>query len=459
MQHKLRKMLLLPSIIGLVGALSSPASASDAIDTSFILAKTCDKSQVLETTPSSEIRRRFFFFILADSGMSVARDNELSRVSSAYTSRSSDSEKEIANKIAQLQAEIGANKSKVLKVMSADGSPVVGSGLGRWILDNTLTFTCKFLPKSGLGATALNFRLRSKPEDLVKAGKSDLKAVESAKVGLVTERITKDDGTTKRDTTVTIKAVIGVPIFTPKNSNSVYLYQGYELERVRSNPSPNITPPATQRDDDTEILKFGLFGHTRTKVKENADSGEETKLAVGLNLDVGYLFDLVDNSERIRIAVEANPYAFVDLGVGRTRGLFGLCGVGELLDKQHSLIPGLQGKCKFSALYQINHVTNKGNVKLKAKDEFILAGGAAKVDFQFGDDEESGFFAGMDYQYQQRLHGNKKLPSIDRFYAYLKYRKWIGNVALDYGFNFVDGINPDSFVDENKLELSFGVLF
>ena len=68
-----------------------------------------------------------------------------------------------------------------------------------------------------------------------------------------------------------------------------------------------------------------------------------------------------------------------------------------------------------------------------------------------------GMVGSMVYRYQRMVAG--QAPDIDRFDATLKYRWWAKDLAFDLGFTYSDGTEPKSLADENKVSITFGVLY
>ena len=236
---------------------------------------------------------------------------------------------------------------------------------------------------------------------------------------------------------------MGLKIVPQTDDSSLFAYAGYELSRSRTRPATPPTPPATLRDGDTEIIKLGLVGSQYF----NLASGVKADHALTVSLDGAYLFDLVKDSERLRTKVTLSPYKYAGRG--------GLCGIREY---HETFIPGIRASCTPDILFQYGHVTRGGKLTTDEKKDHVMIGGRIGYDLMLAGDLESGVFAGGSIEYQKRLSGG--VPNIRRHRLYIKYRLWAGSdFAVDIGPELIDGINPDSFADENQLVLKTGLIF
>jgi hypothetical protein len=68
-----------------------------------------------------------------------------------------------------------------------------------------------------------------------------------------------------------------------------------------------------------------------------------------------------------------------------------------------------------------------------------------------------GIVGSVTYRYQPMIAG--AIADIDRLDGSLNYRWWADQVAFDFGLAYADGTETKSFADENRLQVSFGILF
>jgi hypothetical protein len=281
-------------------------------------------------------------------------------------------------------------------------------------------------------------RLRQNSEALTATGNARLKAG-SAQIGYERQRVILPNGSTRTDSTLSIEGALGF-VVSGGARTSLLIHVAYERERERSNPPPQLAPGASESDDDTDVIELGFTGHHLVSTDP---------VSIMLRGSGVVIFDRVKESDRLRLSVSASP-AFGDFPGG-------LCYFGSYAPAIDVGFAQLRGRCTLTFLGQVNHVLDPGLSTPGASDEFVLAGGRIGFDVATGTD--SGVVAGVTYEYQHRLSG--EVPSIDRFTAHLKYRHWFRDrrFGLDFGFDFTDGINPQSFVDENRLRFGFGFIF
>jgi hypothetical protein len=397
---------------------------------------------------------RLFFFAAAQAGAVVTDGNARNRVRRAFPQagpahnggEAASVNLDLFNLVAAVQGQIAANQIKTLKAYKADGGELsLGTAsMDIFTLDKAELLRCKRALPTEPSKSRFEFTtaLRARPEDLALIG--DLrKSADAAKLSLVRERSFLDDGSRKQVTTLTMKGVLGVGANLGPDSN-LFAYGGYELERARSKPSVTPVPPATDRDGDTEIARFGIWGRQYFDLDPDEHSANHA-LTVGLGGE--YLFDFVKRSERLRALVMLSPYVDAEIS--------GVCGIRQF---RTTFIKGVRARCEADGLFQFNHITKDGELTGKATNDFVLAGGRLSYDAMLSRDLESGIVFGAKYERQFRLTGS--VPSIKRHQVTLKYRYWReSDFAFEWGIELVDGINPDSFADENKLSLAFGVIF
>lgn len=282
-------------------------------------------------------------------------------------------------------------------------------------------------------------RLRGTPKELAATGPDRLSAG-AARLSIERERVWRDDGTRRRDTTLAIQGALGLAL-EELEKRSAYLYAAYQLERVRSRPAPALPPGESAADGDTNVLEIGLTSRQMLAPRGLPVSAE-------LVASGSLILDRVTRSERMRFDLALSP-GFGDVS-------FGLCAYGRF----GAFLPGIGARCTAALRWQVNRFLDRGRGD-SGSDEFVLGGGEVTWEFAPFVDRvllRSGVFAGMTYRYEASLRGDVR--DIDRFTAYLKYRHWFGTrFGVDFGFDFADGINPESLVDENRLRVGFGVIF
>jgi len=453
-------------------ATSVPGGAMAAdIDVASLVSKACSRMDLEETSkpvwledvaPKGKVavplsNNRLFAFLLADSGLLESEGGTAVQINRQIKLNANlrDAEfdtlwgkraGEIVNDVELLQVQLSTDKIGDLKAIKLDGSLIAAwqNKPRYWMLDDAVRFACIYdqendssKPKvDGFLSIVKNFRLRETTEALGLV-KDARKAAPSANLSYKRERTFEDDGTPKRTATITFKGVLGFPFF-ESDYDTLTAYAGYELNRARVRPAPALTPPATQRDADTEIFKTGFYARHVY--------GVGSRFTSTLDVDGAYLNDYVKNTRRLRMKVGMTPNFEQELG---------FCAIGRMNSPRKNFL-GIQGKCTAQLLGEINHLTKTGMLILKPKDEFILLGARVAADFQFSENLDHGLIGGLEYRYVETVHGGA--PDLDRFKAYFKYRFWLKDAALDVGFEYIDGTNPDSFTDDNSLMLTVGLM-
>lgn len=413
--------------------------------------------------------QRLWFFAATRAGIEVSPDSARRRATAAFDNVNDDRQPRFAsdfdwslfNTIKALQDNISADAIDTLKIYDAQNKVVANAPTESsrfWLAAHPGIVRCKVEKKKSVvgGGTlaegdtsesktpkfVLDFNLRENPEGLALTGK-ERKSAGAAQLGLERVRSFLDDGSRKQVTTLTGKGVLGLKILPQTDDTSLFAYGGYELSRSRTRPATLPTPPATLRDGDTEIIKIGLVGRQYFDLVK----GPKANRSMTVSIDGSYLFDLVKDSERLRGKVTLSPYWFVKPG--------GICGIREF---HETIIPGVRARCTPDILFQYGHVTRDGKLDADDKKDHVMFGGRIAYDLMLSGDLESGVFAGASYEYQKRISGG--VPSIRRHRLYVKYRLWAGNdFAVDIGPELIDGINPDSFANENQLVLKTGLIF
>jgi hypothetical protein len=291
-------------------------------------------------------------------------------------------------------------------------------------------------------ASGIDLSLRGVVDDLFLTGKERKKG-SAAELAVERVRSFADDGSRKQVTTLTAKAVIGWMILPASGSDKLAAYVGYELNRPRSKPSVAPELPATLRDGDTELLKLGVVGSAYLDLTKDK-SGDAAAI---VTVDTAYLFDVAHNAERLRGRFIVSPYLYVKPG--------GLCGVRYFAQ---TFIGGLRARCQLDVSMQQNIVTKEGRLQTEDGMDSILIGGKFSYDLMVSGDLDAGIVAGASLDYQRRIYGG--VPHVRQHRLYLKYRIWSGEAfGLELGPELIDGINPESFEDENKVVIKAGIIF
>ena len=303
-------------------------------------------------------------------------------------------------------------------------------------------------PAKGKLFALKNLRLRGTVDGLTATDK-DLKKdtkVDAAKLGLKRVRTFQDDESRKETQTVSIKGVLGYPIIGTNKSDKLeqsglISFVSYELTQNRVDPPPQLDPPKTERDGDTEILKFGLIGHHYFPMFDDR-AGLETSLTGA------YLFDRVKKSERLQSTVTFSPY-IDDIGI---------CDVGDYRQVGDSKV---WTRCGVSLVTNYNILTKTGSLEDISKETFGHAGGKIGFEMSFGKNPGKGVFVNAKYSALRRYRGDPAaVPHIERKELALGHRWWAdGKVGFEASLQLIDGENLDSFVDENELGVAFGLIF
>lgn len=433
----IRALIATSALIYCVPIFAQPISTANVIKKACLNAPAGD-GKFQSTTIA---RENVLFWLLVEGGIqptdSTADAN--SAVVAFNNGTASPAQKHFVALLLQLQEEGGSQSNISPESLGLKFSPMGPGRTAFWLNDDSVKAEC--IKKKPGKTQPFLFRLREKPEDLVLTG-DKLKKAASATIGYKRERTILEDGSVRNESSISFKGALGYPLL-EDGDKSLFIYGGYEFQRLRTNPPPQLTPPASQRDKDTEILQVGAFG--------GAPFGESW-YASYITTSASYVYDAVKKSERLRMKADLTP----SFG---SPDILGVCAIDRFISESRSILP-LSGRCNLTAMWEVNHFLDRGNVVKNVNNEFVLGGFKASIDFRpkTGGGKKSGVVAGTSYQFQKSLAGNAK--DIDRFQAYLKYRYWteIG-LGLDFGFDFVDGTNPDSFVDENRLQLGFGLLF
>lgn len=395
-------------------------------------------------------KQRIAYFLIASTGRMVT-PGEASALINAVDGPDHypDGAGNLWDTVMAVQDETAAGNIDGFMPFDASGVPVSASSIDRdrtWLMSVDIVARCQLPGEARSKANKIDLRLRGTTEALAAEGKA-LRTAEAASVGLSRTRDFQDDGTRKQVTTLKVSAVLGAPLPGSDRLSGLIGYVGYELDRERTKPRPALTPPATERDADTEILKFGLIGNKLFNLSTN---GPEYQTSLDVAIDAAYLANLVDDSKRFRGRVTAGLY---DYG-----GLPGVCAFGDYVRFAGTK---LWTRCDFVLIGEANILTDRGMSNPTAKDSFAHAGGRAAFSAYLGETVEDGPFFTAEYVNLQRLSGDSSaIPNIVRHRFKLGYRWWAApELGLEFRAELADGINRDSLADENKLSLGFGIIF
>jgi len=447
-----RRILLAGAAAGLFGT-ATPASA----DTASVITRTCANAPDGQRTEVS--RRRLFVILLADNGVVIepgtGEDEEawIRRALVTPASGASDAQKNVINAISSLQVRLGSLSGPGPEEAGLEAVPAgLGARPDGWLIADDVRLYCHKRPRRGAGTTTSqggglqpDFRLRATPDELgIPDNDQRRLTAGAAMVSYQRERVEQTDGTRRHDTTIGVKAALGVVLAQNSAGDSAILFAAYQLQRLRTQPPPALAPGTTERAKDTDVLEIGL------NARRLFGRGDEASFNLDMTGRGSIVVDRVANSERLRFALTAVPDLHIPLP---------LCRFGEF----HPFGLGLAGRCSLTFRGQANFFLDRGTRAPTTNDEFALAGGEIGLEIaEWRGDRlrgSGGVIAGLNYRYEASLIGD--VPDIDRFSTFLKYRRWLndGQFAIEGGVTFVDGINPDSFANEHRIIFGLGLIF
>lgn len=403
---------------------------------------------------------RLAFFVSAYARETMTPDEALAAIKGLEGGGNSTDSRPLADTLYDFQQKLASGNVEGIKAFGADGTPITSAAVdpeSSWITRSDVTIRC-LLPDVADGnanpRSHVSLRLRGNVDALTATGKAR-KSADAATFGYTRTRTYQEDGSRTQDDEIKVDAVLGAVLDrSPRYSLSGYV--AYQLKRTRSKPAPVLTPPATERDGDTDIVTLGIMGETTTSLG-GADNRDRVSLRS--TLSANYLFDRVKDSERVKGELTFTPFARGPRSSSRGhRPLLGLCDLGGLTD----LGSDIWTSCELQGVVTYNQVTKHGSLLPTGDDHFGHAGGKAAATLYLGNpSEDTSFFLSADFEYLARYDGNPAdIPNIKRHEFKVGHRWWQGNrFALEINATLVDGINPDSFADENALTLGFGVIF
>lgn len=404
------------------------------------------------TTDEGRWRRielsRFAFFVSSYAGDTSGPGDALTKLRSPLSGPNNKILRTVLNHV-QMQmasknfAPLGAFDASGKRLTTSDVETTINPS---WSVSTNTTLRC-FIPSEvevTSEAGKISFRLRGDVDALAATG-SDRKSATAATFGYDRVRTFLEDGSRKQTTTYAINAVFGA-VLAEEALFGLTAYAGYELGEERSRPAPTLTPPATQGDNDTEILKFGLVGNKLIPIGRGSNRYRQS---FDVALDASYLVDLTNNSERVRGRISAELYS--------GNPWLGFCKIGGYTDFGN----GFWTRCEVDMIGTFDVLTDHGTIAPSVQDHFAHMGGRAAGKLFFGNPLENAAFATGEFTYLRRIDGDSAaFPHIKRHKFSLGYRWWQNDAfAFEAKGELIDGINPDSFEDENSLSLGFGIIF
>ena len=288
------------------------------------------------------------------------------------------------------------------------------------------------------------FVIRSKPEDFGLGGKEREKA-DSFKLSLEKAWTVDDDDKQKITTNLAAKGSVGFrltsydPAKNP-NADTVYAFASYELKKDRTDPAAPLGPDERRNENDTSALALGIVGDAEL-------TKNQTIPKLFTISQIGYVFNFVDNSEKLRFRTlfelvgPFDPVPFCTFGRAYDLGFLDLiarCNVQIDIEGAIQTKRGLSDPTKF--------------------DDYLGAGALVKLEIFSPNGKKTQSLGSISYRRLKILDG--VAPSIKRFEASLKQRYWLQtDAAVDLGFSYVNGSNPLTLKDEKKLTFELGFLF
>lgn len=358
--------------------------------------------------------------------------------------------------------DLAADKLDGIKVFGPEGKPLARNEIdsqGAWMLRSDVTLRCEVPdePESD-GSKGISLRLRGNTDALPATG-TELRSADAATFGYNRVRTFQDDGSRTQSNEFSVNGVLGA-VKEFSSDFSLTAYVGYQLKRTRTRPAPALTPPATERGGDTDLLTIGTMGEAFVPL---GNKDEAWSSSLRMTFSGSYMFDFVTDSERFRGEFTAGlfyrrPIDLSDRSHQRRKPQFGICDIGGY----SRLNDGLWTRCDLQAIVTVNQVTKHGTLTPSGEDQFGHAGGKASFSLYLGDpSKKSSLFFAADYLYLSRYAGDPaSIPNVRRHSVTLGHRWWQpGGIAVEIKASLLDGINPESFADENALTLGFGLIF
>ncbi|HEX4847652.1 MAG TPA: hypothetical protein VFV30_05875 [Novosphingobium sp.] len=487
-----RSFASVPSLVavGLLAAFAAPGAARAQDDpegeaqasASLIATNTCNgvvNTVPPQATPDIDYKNdkwravpnsRLAYFAASHSGTMVAPGEALALVRKLDAPNPEDRPKELKplrSLMYHLQNVLMTEELSGLRAFDKDGKPVTYTDSDHnraWLVRPEVVLRCK-LPKKDEAAPQsagndgsgeppvkkgkgwkIDPRLAGSVEALGASGEAR-KGAAAATVGYNRTRTFQADGSRTQTTEFSVKAFLGAAFDTGKPNEDLMVYGGYELKRSRATPPPVLVPPATARDGDTEVVTLGAG---ISKLVPIGGSRNPYSSSLTFRFDGAYKFDLVKDAERTEGKFSVSLYT-------PPRSVLGVCGFGGYTDFGN----GFWSLCELSGGFSFNKVMKRGTLVPSGKDSYAHAGGKASIALFYGDPSENSAFLSGEYLIMPRISGDQaEIKTIRRHKIALGYRWWSGTShALEVKAELTDGINPDSYADENAVTIGFGILF
>lgn len=277
---------------------------------------------------------------------------------------------------------------------------------------------------------------------------ADRKKADSATFGLKRTKTEKDDGTFKKDVTLTFDGTLGLRLTSDQAPVPVFAFANYSLSRDRTKPAAVLAAGKHRDDGDTNGLALG-FAAPKVWLVLARDEDGYPKAGVTLDAQTSYVANFVKGSRRAVGEVNATP----NLGSGD----LGLCGVG--LEKAVTIFGvTFRSRCYAAGDIAYSHVLKVGSADFKDHGNFLSAGIAVGIVLAPPIYAKDGVVASASYRYLPTISG--RAPDIKRVDAALKYRWWLsGGAAFDLGGTYKHGEELKTYTREDSLLLTFGVIY
>jgi hypothetical protein len=283
------------------------------------------------------------------------------------------------------------------------------------------------------------FVIRGSIDDFGKNGKDWRKDVGAFGIGLTRSRSILDDGTQKTDKSLKVAGAIGLRVSSAEAQSPSWLYASYALNKDRVTPPPTLDPGKKQSDGDTNSLELGYAFDV---------SGTLPSSILNLHMtgSASFIRDFTQKSSIGKFQYRIRPGIYVPLGI---------CDLG----KYRQILAGVWTRCSVEIHAEGVHIFKGGDAVFKAVDQYLAAGGMAKiVAFAPTSKKEDGIVGSLSYRHL--AVSSNSLEDIERWDASLGYRLWIKNgPGFDVGFTWNRGTNDKSLEEEDILKFGIGVIF
>lgn len=281
------------------------------------------------------------------------------------------------------------------------------------------------------------FVLRKSIDDFGKNGKDWRKEVGAFSVDLTRTRTLEDDGTYKTAKNFSVNGAIGFRLSPEDATMPSWLYASYSLSKDRVNPPPALDPGKSQSDGDTDALELGVAADA---------SGTLGILNLHLTGSASFIRDFANESSVGKFQYRIRPGIYVPLGV---------CDLG----KYKQIVKGIWTRCSAEIHAEAVHIFKGGEAVFKDVDQYIAAGGMAKiVAFAPTSKKNDGIVGSLSYRHL--AVSSHSLKDISRWDASVGYRLWIKDgPGVDVGFSWNKGTNEKSLEKEDILKFGIGLIF